>query len=293
MKKLITACVLLTLVIGFVPAEDLGLAVGAEYWIDPIKSNHNKRNPGVGPFAEFEKSIKDLDIYLKGQYDFLFTDSSLQALYLEEMLAYNFSAGGGKFTLAVDNYNMFGVALDQSPNYYYMHDDWIYSKEDDITGYFEPSLAYAMKAGSGELSFGAGFPIGYLPSEETYNEIRPFIGFETGGAGFDFAVFINLSKKPDMGSDESWDDLYKVDAKLFYEQESTFRLEVRGEFRKNSEGKFFKNTIITPRFEISPKALGNITIWVGLPFAVVDKTASQVGEDESGFGVLAGAKLSF
>ncbi|MCL1818710.1 MAG: hypothetical protein FWG35_07250, partial [Spirochaetaceae bacterium] len=68
MKKILVVLLLVAAVSGFATAEELGLTVGAEVWNTPGKDEYDDNSFSLGPFAEFEKSIDIVDVYLKGQY---------------------------------------------------------------------------------------------------------------------------------------------------------------------------------------------------------------------------------
>ena len=260
MKKILVVLLLVAAISGFAVAEELGLTVGAELWNTPGKDQYGDNTFSLGPFAEFEKSIDIVDVYLKGQYMINFDDEKNQALYLEEQVTFNLGAvGPGSLSLTLNNYNLFGTVIDDEVQwwgvYFYPPNDGIHVDNGSVkrvTGVFEPSASYEVD----NFSFGAGLPIGYSPSGKEfyggqYVDLFGQFGF-AHESGIDFGVkaFFNLSKEWDAKDDKSRDNFYEFDIFLTYAKKGVFTASLEIDFPKDEDGKFMKNYSFIPGIEV-------------------------------------------
>jgi hypothetical protein len=305
MKKILAALCILAALGGFVLAEEdggLGVSVGAAYW----KDADSEGDAGFAPFAEFEKSIDALDMYFKAEYDMKFDDDDSKALYLQETFTYNVGeAGPGELSVYLDNYNLFGTSI-ESPVYFYIPDDDIFSKDDKITGFFEVGLTYGFSSG---LSLTAGFDMLYLPGKiddgsggkvnVNYKELFGIIGYEKeigpGTFGAECKALYTLDYGPDDApgatKDKSVEGVYEYDLTLSYGTDK-FLLAVETDFVKDDDGTFFDNLSITPSVEVYA---GDITVFGELKLEREKHYVNSAGEEKAKLwtGFMLGAKYSF
>ncbi|MDR1932619.1 MAG: hypothetical protein LBQ57_07360 [Spirochaetales bacterium] len=310
MKKILVALLFLAALGGFAMAQEAleGLSVGGEFWKDADEEG----DVGFAPFAEYEKSIDALDIYLKAEYDVKLDDDTNQAFYLEEGFTYNIEgAGPGTLSFAITNYNLFGTSITEPDDYdggtwdFYGADDSIYGKDDKVTGYFEFSAGYEVEG----FSITAGFDWGYLPGkidvggaekmDTSFKELFGIIGYthstDIGDFGIEGTAIYTLDygwkDYGGGGEDKSVEDLYEFDIVLSYAQEK-FQITLEADLPKNYDGKFLKDYTILPGVEVY---IDNFTIFGELQIAHVDDANEGAGDKESKTwtGFLVGLKYAF
>jgi hypothetical protein len=300
MKKILVGLLFLAALGGFAVAQGLeGLSVGGEIWNDPPWSDgYGDDSLGIAPFAEYEKSIDMIDIYLKGEYLINLDDETNQALYLEEALTFNLDAvGPGKLSLALNNYNLFGTSIDKEAGgvYFYPPDDAIYVDGDSVkrvTGVFTPSVSYEIEP----LTLAVGLPIGYAPSGSQFDgaqyvDLEGTIGFaHESGFGIEAIGTFNLSYEWD--DDKTRDDFYEFDVVLSYEQKDLFSASFEVDFPKDWDGKFGKDYAFIPGIEIY---VDKLTVYGAVEIDYYSDVNEGAGDKKSKneVGFLAGIKYSF
>ncbi|MDR1317530.1 MAG: hypothetical protein LBK13_11730 [Spirochaetales bacterium] len=300
MKKILVVLLLLTVLGGFAVAQGLdGLSVGAEIWNDPSWADpYGDDSFGIAPFAEFEKSIDPVDIYLKGEYLINLDEESNQAFYLEEALTFNAGAvGPGELSFTLDNYNLFGTSIDKKVDSidFYPPDDGIYIDNESIkrvTGVFEPSVSY----GVDPISFTVGLPIGYSPSGEQFDgaqyiDIYGTLGFShESGLGIEVTGNFNISHEWADGKDKTNEDFYELDAIVSYTYQDLFTASVEVDFPKNWDGKFGKDYVFIPGIEVSVE---QFTVYGAVEIQYYSDDQDGTGDAKTYAGFLAGVKYSF
>jgi hypothetical protein len=301
MKKILVALLLLAALSGFAVAQGLeGLSVGGEVWNDPSEEDsYGDNSLGVAPYAEYEKSIDLLDLYLKGEYLINLDDETNQALYLEEDFTFNLGkAGPGDLSVTLNNYNLFGTSIDKEVRggvYFYPPDDGIYVEDETIKrvrGVFEPSVSYAFEP----LTVTVGLPIGYVPTGEQfedaqYIDLYATIGFEhESGFGIEATGNFNLSHEWAGGEDPEKENFYELDVVLSYKYQELIAGTLEVDFPKDWDGKLFKDYVFIPGVEVY---VDKLTFYAAVEIDYYADKEKAGKDNKTQVGFLAGIKYSF
>jgi hypothetical protein len=303
MKKISFVLLLLAVMGGFAMAQGLealeGLSVGGEIWSAPGKDDYDDDTLGTAPFAEYEKSIDVLDVYLKGEYLINLDDDTNQALYLEEAVTFNAGkAGPGELSVTLNNYNLFGTSIDDEKERasFYPPDDAIYVNDGSVkrvTGVVEPSVSYALEALP--LTFTVGLPIGYTPSGSDYEsqfiDLYGTVGFEhESGFGLEATGNFNISHEWADGEDETRENFYEIDVVLSYKYKELASASFEVDFPKDWDGKFGNDYVFIPGVEVY---VDKLTIYGAVEIDYYKDKDESEQDKNTQVGFLAGIKYSF
>jgi hypothetical protein len=244
MKKFTVLLIALTLVTGFVPAQEeedggIGLTAGLEFGISGINIEDDK-TPYITPGIAYENSFGNLDLAVGLEYTFNFTDGVPQSLFAEEEVAYNLSLGDiHTLTFTLHNENDIFTAA---------QDPFTFGDANGDGSIFEPSVTYTLGLSAGDLYATAGLPVTYL--DETALGTYGTLGF-----GFSFGLGLEATFNFGINPDAEYagtDFLVSYDHDLFH-----------AEVEVNADKEFTTFTV-TPEFDYFFK---NFTFFVKAEFA--------------------------
>jgi hypothetical protein len=255
MKKIIVFFLTLTLVCGFVAAQEeeekegIGLEAGVEFGFGNVA---DEAVLGVTPQLIYENSFDALDVFAELDYSFTFEEEDLvQGLYAEEELGYNLSLGEtSTLSFIVNNQNTILVAPELPDGF------------NSVLGVVEPSVKFTQAFDFGDLSAQVGFPIEYLLEVEDESALSVYL---TLAYATDFGLGIELT--PITYNIDPDQEVSGYGLLVSYEQDLFY-----GEVEVTTD-KDFKVFVITPTVEVY---LNDFTFWVTADFENVGDPDNDV-----------------
>ena len=160
MKKIITLIIALTLVTGFVMADDIGLTAALQFGVDNMnKADDGEPEPWIKPSIAYGSSFVDgsLDLYAKLAYLSYFKkndlDSAPMYLYFDFSLTYNLSLSSGSTLSFILENEVDKFMLSNRPE-----------SEDGsgLCSIFEPAINFRQGLDIGDIYANLCFPITYV-----------------------------------------------------------------------------------------------------------------------------------
>ncbi|MDR0639783.1 MAG: hypothetical protein LBG27_12940 [Spirochaetaceae bacterium] len=246
-------------------AEGIGLTAGVEAGSFDLGEESKF---GVIPNVVYENSFGALDVFAKIDYKAVFSDPSMQELYIEEKIGYNLGViEGGTLSIILNNNNTIRIKpeLEEGETY---------------EGTFEPAVQWTQTLGFGDLGAKFGLPVGYLTGVKDADAAVDFyftLGWEsTFGLGVEFGPDFSIKPESDMAG---WH------AKLAYDYQGFAYGEVELETDKE-----FKGVTITPELGVNLNALN---IYVKAEIEIVPEDEDAGVEGDTLFSPFVGVKYTF
>jgi hypothetical protein len=246
---MLLAFFVLAFVCGFAAAEGIGLEAGAEVGFNGV--NAEGSFVSITPYAAYENSFGDIDVFAELDYTIALEDEVDQTLYLEEEVGYNLGlSAASTLSFIVNNRNNIFVAPDFG------------SAVNKFDGFVEPSVKFNQAFDFGDIYAQLGFPIGYISQiKDADISVDSYVLLGFGhGSGFGVELILGYGLSPEAGYGDT-------ELLLFYENDTIYG-EV--DIVANSE---FNGYTITPEFDYKFNAF---TFWANAEFAGIGSDTDVV-----------------